>query len=172
VLDDPGDRAYCEEQLRAYVDRYVAYGAAPHDLQKVDAIRREADGIERTLFARVATVNRQRPTPLNTTLVVALNDVMDRRSERVASMRIVVPQEVTIVLLTLCVVWGAIAGYSYGLKRNKKPAAWVVFSLLVAVIVYVTLDFDRPRRGILRLDAGNQSMIDLRETLQRPRGSP
>jgi hypothetical protein len=168
---DPEDRSYCEAQLRSYVDLFIAFGAAPHDQPKIDAIVRQTDGIERALWGRVSTVARERPTPVNAMVLMALNNVMDRRGERVASMRIVVPQEVTIVLLFLCVMWAAIAGYAYGLKGNRKRAAWIAFSVLVALVVYVTLDFDRPRRGILRLEAGNQSMVELQQAL-RPGASP
>jgi hypothetical protein len=163
---DSDDRTYCETQLRAYVDLFVAYGEAPHDEEKIAAILRQTDAIEGALWARIATVARERPTVVNATVLTALNDVIDRRGDRVASMRIVVPQQVTVVLLLLCVVWGAISGYAYGLKRNKKRAVWIVFSVLVSIVIYVTLDFDRPRRGPLRLDAGNQSMIDLQQAVR------
>jgi hypothetical protein len=165
------DRAYCEEQLRAYVDLFVGYGAAPSNDEKTDAMLLQATAIERSLWARIAAVARERPTVVNATLHTALNDVMDRHGDRVASMRIVVPQEVTVVLLVLCVLWAAVAGYAYGLKRNKKRAAWVVFSVFVALIVYVTLDFDRPRRGLIQLGAGNQSMLELQRELGPHDGS-
>jgi hypothetical protein len=163
---DPGDRAYCETQLRSYVDLFVAYGAASRDEEKIAAIGRQVDAIEGALWARIAAVAHEQPTSVNATVTEALKDVMDRRGDRTASMRIVVPQQVTVVLLLLCVVWAAISGYAYGLKRNRKRAVWAVFSVVVALVVYVTLDLDRPRRGLFRLEAGNQSMIDLQETLR------
>jgi hypothetical protein len=166
ALLDRDDRAYCEDQLRAYVDLSVAYAAAPHDREKIDAIVRQIEDIERKLWARVAAVARDRPTPVNAGMLTALNDVIDKRVERVASMRIAVPEEVTVVLLVLCLLWAAVAGYAYGLKRNKKRAAWVVLSVLVALVVFVTIDFDQPRHGIIRLGAGNQSMVDLQTSLR------
>ena len=162
----PEDAAYCQDQLSSYLDLYIAYGAAPHEQEKIDGIVRQGDAIERALWARVVAVSRDRPTLTNTALLAAINEVMDTRGDRIASMRIVVPEEVTAVMLVLCVVWAGVAGYSYGLKRNRKQAAWIVFSVLVAVVIYVTLDFDRPRRGLLRLEAGNQSMVDLQEALK------
>jgi hypothetical protein len=42
----------------------------------------------------------------------------------------------------------------------------VIFSAVIALVVYVTLDFDRPRRGFLRLDAGNHSMVEFQEKLR------
>jgi hypothetical protein len=173
---EPDDRAFCQDQLRAYVDLFVAYGAASRDEEKIAATLHQIDAIEGALGARIAAAARERPTPVNASLLTALSNVMDRHGDRIASIRIVVPQQVTLVLLLLCVVWGAISGYSYGLKRNKKRAVWAVFSIVVALVVYVTLDLDRPRRGLFRLEAGNQSMIDLQETLRSrvsaPNGGP
>jgi hypothetical protein len=166
ALLDRDDRAYCEDRLRAYVDLLVAYNAAPRDQKKIDAVVGQIEDIERELWARVAAVARDRPTIVNANMLTALSDVIDRRVERIASMRIVVPEEVTVVLLVLCVLWAAVAGYAYGLKRNQKRAAWVIFSVLVALIVYVTIDLDQPRRGIIRLGAGNQSMMDLQTSMR------
>jgi hypothetical protein len=165
---DSGDRSYCEDQLRGYVDLFVAYGNTPHSDgdAHAESTLRQADKVEHDLWARLSAIAHERPTAVNAVLLTAMNDVIDRRSDRVASMRIVVPQEVTFVLLLLCVLWAVVAGYSYGLKRNEKRAAWVLCSVLVALVVYVTLDFDRPRRGIIRLDAGNQSMVDLQQALR------
>jgi hypothetical protein len=163
---DSDERTYCETQLRAYVDLFVAYGEATHEEDEISAILHETEAIERALWARLAAVARERPTVVNATVITALNNVIDRRGDRIASMRIVVPQQVTAVLLLLCVVWGAVSGYAYGLKRNPQRAVWIVFSMLVAVVIYVTLDFDRPRQGHIRLDAGNQSMVDLQQTLR------
>jgi hypothetical protein len=144
----------------------IAYAEAPADPQQIDAIEGHANAIEQSVWMRVSAVARERPTPVNAEVLAAVNDVIDRRSDREASMRIVVPPEVTVLLLFLCVVWGGLAGYSYGLKQNRRRVAWVVFSLLIGLVVYVTLDFDRPRRGLLQLEAGNQSMIKLQEKLQ------
>jgi hypothetical protein len=169
---DPDDREYCENRLRDYVDVMVAYGAAPRGEAGLERIVGQAKAIEQDVWTRVAAVAHERPTPVNAEVLTALNAVIDQRSDRVASIRIVVPQEVTMVLLLLCVLWAAIAGYAYGLKRNRKRAAWVVFSVLVALVVYVTLDFDRPRRGLVRLDAGNQSMLELQQDLRADAGPP
>jgi hypothetical protein len=163
---DADDRAYCEDRLRAYVDVFVAYGAAPHDREKIDALVREAEAISHALWARMATIARERPTPVNATLLTGLNEVIDRASDREGSMRIIVPEEVTAVLLFLSVLWAAIGGFAYGLKRNDKPVAWVVFAVLVSLVVFVTLDLDRPRRGFIRLEAGNESMLHLQQVLQ------
>jgi hypothetical protein len=164
---DADDRVYCEDKLRTYVDLCVAYDSAPHDERRIDAILRETDAIERALWTRVSAVAREQPTIVNAAVFAALNDVIDHRGEKEASMRIIVPPEVTLVLLFLCVAWGGLAGYSYGLKGNRRRVAWVVFSVLIGLVVYVTLDFDRPRRGLLRLEAGNQSMIELQEKLRQ-----
>lgn len=166
ALLDGDDRAYCQDKLRAYVDLFVAYGAAPRDQAKIDAIVGQTEAVEQELWARIAAAARDRPTPVNAIVATAMNAVVDARVERIASIRLIVPQTVTAVLLVLCVLWAAVAGYAYGLKRNQKRAAWVVFSVLVALIVFVTIDFDQPRRGIIQLDAGEQSMLDLQASMR------
>ena len=166
ALLEPDDRSFCEDRTRTYVDLRIAYDNAGRDTAQVERLLAQSDALQGALWARLSTIACERPTPVNAIVMAALNDMFDVGSERVASMRIVVPQEVTIAVLLLCFAWASIAGYGYGLKKNESVWAWLVFSVLVALVVFVTLDFDRPRRGFIRLDAGNASMLEVRASMQ------
>jgi hypothetical protein len=41
------------------------------------------------------------------------------------------------------------------------------FALVVAVSVYVILDIEYPRLGLIRVDAFDQALMDLRESMNR-----
>ena len=40
-------------------------------------------------------------------------------------------------------------------------------SMLLAIAVYVILDIEYPRLGLIRLDAFDQALVDLRESMNR-----
>jgi len=46
------------------------------------------------------------------------------------------------------------------------------FALVMAVAVYVILDIEYPRLGLIRVDAFDQALIDLRESMNRDVQSP
>jgi hypothetical protein len=41
----------------------------------------------------------------------------------------------------------------------------VIYSAVMAAAMYVTLDFEYPRLGLMRVDAADQILIDLRKDL-------
>lgn len=65
-----------------------------------------------------------------------------------------------------------LAGYG---KSGSKVRRWfhmVGFALVMAVAVYVILDIENPRLGLIRVDAFDQVLIDLRESMNRDIQSP
>ena len=43
----------------------------------------------------------------------------------------------------------------------------VGFALVMAMAIYVILDIEYPRLGLIRVDAFDQALIDLRESMNR-----
>jgi hypothetical protein len=48
----------------------------------------------------------------------------------------------------------------------------VSFALVMAAAVYVILDIEYPRLGFIRVDAFDQALIDLRESMNRDIAAP
>ena len=46
------------------------------------------------------------------------------------------------------------------------------FALVVAFAVYVIMDIEYPRLGLIRVDAFDQALVDLRESMDRDIQSP
>jgi hypothetical protein len=46
------------------------------------------------------------------------------------------------------------------------------FALVVAFAVYVIMDIEYPRLGLIRVDAFDQALVDLRESIDRDIQSP
>jgi hypothetical protein len=46
------------------------------------------------------------------------------------------------------------------------------FALVVAFTVYVIMDLEYPRLGLIRVDAFDQALVDLRESMDRDIQSP
>jgi predicted Co/Zn/Cd cation transporter (cation efflux family) len=52
----------------------------------------------------------------------------------------------------------------YGMKGKKPDWLMVgIFSLIISLTAYLILDLDRPRDGIITMDAVHHSMLDLRD---------
>ena len=78
---------------------------------------------------------------------------------------IVIPAAIAIICLLLMSAFGSLG--AAGLVVVTLP-----FALVMAVAVYVILDVEYPRLGLIRVDAFDQAMIDLRESMNRDIPSP
>lgn len=160
----PAAAGACRAGLREYTDLRVQIYEAPDDADVLAGLvaRSEAvlDGLWRTTAdAAVAT-----PSPNTSLAVQAMNEVIDRHGERIAAYRRHVPGEVILMLLGLCLAWAAFTGHAQGWVGRRYRLGWPVFAVLVALVVFITFDFDRQKRGFIRLDA-TQSLYDLRDAM-------
>jgi cytochrome c oxidase subunit IV len=76
-----------------------------------------------------------------------------------------VPETIILMLFVLTIASAFLAGYSN--KKGKMDWAVAIgFSILSAFVIFITLDLDRPRTGLIRLDIAEQTMLDLRQSVK------
>lgn len=90
--------------------------------------------------------------------IQTLNETIDNQAKRLAAQRSRVPNIVQLALYGVAIAASGFAGYATGLKarRSRKPV--YVLGLLVASVIILILDLDRPGAGFI--DVSQQPMID------------
>ena len=94
--------------------------------------------------------------------VKSLNDMIDMQGKRNALLQLHVPEVVLLLLFVVFISAGGMIGYSGGLSGKRIIAPVVLVSLLITLIVFIIIDLDRPKRGLIKV---NQSSI-----VEIPRG--
>lgn len=109
--------------------------------------------LERYEAARIAAYEGVRQTPQFAALIVAgLEDVGDEFVARNAFERRNLPAEMILVLIfSSCLSMGSV-GYGVGLAERRTIGSAISLAALIAVTLFVTIDFDRPRKGAISLD--------------------
>jgi hypothetical protein len=59
-----------------------------------------------------------------------------------------------------------VAGYSMAGSARRSWIHMIVFAAMTAVTVYVILDIEYPRLGLIRVDAADQVLVELRESMK------
>ncbi len=54
-------------------------------------------------------------------------------------------------------------GYEYGLKGRKRHVSTSLFAVIIAVVLTIILDIDRPRRGLIQIS--DDSLIRLQQVI-------
>ena len=86
-----------------------------------------------------------------TQALLDLNSVADQRE---AARAIRVPEAVLFLLFALAIGSGGILAYVSGASGHPDRLPTYVVLCLVCLVIYLIIDFDRPRRGLMQLDAG------------------
>ena len=75
-----------------------------------------------------------------------------------------VPEVVIFLLFATFILTGVVIGYANGAEDHRPSIAAHVLALLISLLVFIILDLDRPRRGLVQIPQAN--MIYLQSTIQ------
>ncbi|MBS7661404.1 hypothetical protein I0D00_05505 [Pseudomonas lalucatii] len=155
------------ELLRQYVDLRVSLGEI--DLSRHAERSRYNARIKRLqgeLWALAVQATNDDPRPVTSgAFVSALNQMIDSQGQRHAQLQMHVPEVVLLLLFVVFIASVGILGYSSGLSGKRIVVPTVLVSLLIALIVFIIIDLDRPKRGLIQVDQGI-----MQELQQRPQG--
>ncbi|NNK16633.1 MAG: hypothetical protein HKP51_06990 [Sulfitobacter sp.] len=102
-----------------------------------------------TVWAIAAAHARDPGGPAAVSLTNALNDMIDALASRNAALDRHVPEIVLIMLFVTFVLSGAMLGYSSGMNGSKPATPVYLMLTLIVLLVFLIVDLDRPRRGII-----------------------
>ena len=100
-------------------------------------------------------------------LLPALNAMIDITTTRTMATQMHPPVVVFVMLFGLALAASLLAGFG---MTGGKVRSWfhmLGFALVMAIAIYVILDIEYPRLGLIRVDAFDQALIDLRESMNR-----
>jgi hypothetical protein len=151
--------------FRRYVDAWLQYRAAGVDIAAVKAAENDAFRIESELWnlARDATAVDPHSLPAGL-FAAAMNEVIDLHEKRHRSLEDHVPDTVILLLFAVSILALGQVAYSSGLSGRRRQIANVTFAFVIALVLVVILDVDRPRRGLIQVS--QDSMLRLQESLK------
>lgn len=124
-----------------------------------------ATGLQTKLWA-VATRAASATPGLAAVLCPPLNDLFDLSTKREAAMRTHAPFVIHLMLWVLAGFASLFAGHAAGAGTQRPWLHWLGFAFVVATTVFVVLDLEYPRHGLLRIDAWDQLLVDARAAMK------
>lgn len=149
-------------------DHFRNYVKLRVDVGKVDltkqaerkAYNKQIVDIQNRLWGLAISATNEDPRPVTTgAFVKSLNDVIDSQGKRNALLQMHVPEIVIVLLFVVFISSGGILGYSGGLSGKRVFAPVVLVSLLITLVVFIIIDLDRPKRGLIQVN--REAMIEL-----------
>jgi hypothetical protein len=99
-------------------------------------------------------------------MIPALNAMFDIATYRNISREETVPNSIVFFLLMISLISAFYIGYLSNHEKKLDKTVIVGFCLLVSLVIYITLDLDKPRKGLINLDISYQSMYELKKMFE------
>ncbi|WP_422928377.1 hypothetical protein [Singulisphaera sp. PoT] len=152
LLHEP-QRGQIRETLRKYVAARIAFYENGLDPSEVTRTNREMDRLLNELWATVEDANLSNSSVVLTSQIIpAANEVIDLNTTRAWAIRNHLPVPVVVLLEVCVIVSSLLIGHSSGQSGRRHAEMWAAFNILFALVLFVVLDFDRPRRGLVQVD--------------------
>jgi hypothetical protein len=161
LLPEPG-RTALRERFRQYVrTRLAFYERIPGDREGAQREAAKASAQQGEIWETAVRLAGELPTPAATMLLLpALNETFDLASARTAALYAHTPPLVFAMLFGLAIACALLAGVAMA-GKDRNVLHVVAFALIIAGTVYVILDLEYPRIGLLRLDKHDSLLAEV-----------
>jgi hypothetical protein len=152
------------ELFRRYVDsRLETYRKLPN-MQAAEAEIAQTKKIQREIWTKAVTATTfQGSHPdAGKLLLPALNNMIDITTTRGMALRTHPPNIIYALLFGLGLICSVLAGYRMAGVRRRSWLHTLGFLLIAVVVIYVILDVEYPRAGLIRLGAFDQELVAVR----------
>ncbi len=150
--------------LEVYIKERIQYYEAGGDEKEIKLSLQKANSISERIWNRAAIISQKNEVVIKSMqMVPAVNEMIDVVTSREEIRNAHVPESIFGMLFILCFAGSFIVGYSC---KSKKADLVILFSysLMTVMTVYLILDLDKPRQGIINTSLTHQNMYDLQNS--------
>jgi uncharacterized membrane protein len=152
--------------FRDYLDRRLVY-EKPSNPEAAERELRRAQLLQQQIWSGAVTASRADPSQdVARLLLPALNEMIDVTTSRTIALNTHLPPLIFALLLCVALLSSLLAGYAMAKRQNRSWLHLLLYALVVALTVYALLDLEDPRSGLIRLDAAERALTELRDSIR------
>jgi len=149
-------------KFRRYAEARLAVFRLLPDFEASNAEAVRANELQRSIWNEVIAALPGVPQSATLMLLPALNEMFDITSSRAIAGQAHTPLVILCALAVLALFCCLLAGYGLAGENPLGSALRMIgFALIVTLTIFVILDLDYPRVGLIRLDYADQALIDV-----------
>ena len=142
-----------KRDFQAYLNSRRDYYLLENDDVKLTASLKQTAEASDRLWSRAAIYAKNKDYFIQSTMMLpALNQMFDSASKSNMVLNSKVPETIVYLLLAFSVIISFFIGYNSGLEKKINIKFITGFCFLICIVIFITLDLDRPRRGLIKLD--------------------
>ena len=154
------------DSFRRYVDtRIEVYQKLP-DLEAAYAALGRCAALQSEIWTQAVAASREGPSPATMLLLPALNQMFDITTTRTMAARLHPPAVIFVTLVVLTLVSALLAGYGMAPAKKRSWIHMLGFAFVMAAAVYIILDLEHPRLGLINMHDADQVLVDIRQGMK------
>ena len=156
------------QDFRDYVDaRLKFYAVLSGDLNAARTVYAKGTAIQQKIWSEaVAATSRQSSAAVTSLVLGSLNSMIDDTTTRLVALENHPPVEIYMALGALVLASSLLAGFAMAKSGRRNWTHMLIFAGAVAFAVYLILDLDYPRLGLIRIDSADHILVDLRNSMK------
>jgi len=154
------------EKFRRYLDARLAVYRKLPDVDAAKAELARATALQGEIWKEAVAASRTAGMPASLLLLPALNAMFDIASERTAAAYAHPPTALFAVLVALALISAFLVGEGMSESGAASRLHMVSYAAVMAVVVYVVIDLEFPRFGLIRLSGADRFLAEVRQAMQ------
>ena len=165
----PGSEQPEMRQLfREYLDARLGVYEKLRDPISSGQQQAHAEQLQREIWSKAVAGSRGDPTQNATRLLLpALNEMIDVTTARTIALHTHLPRLVFVMLVFVALLSALLAGYAMAKRKQRSALHMLLYAGVIALTIYVILDLDDPRAGLIHLDKADNALIQLRDSIRQ-----
>jgi hypothetical protein len=153
-----------KEKFRKYLDlRLEAYRKMP-DIKAAMAGITLSKNLQAEIWADAVAASREvLPVPAAQVLLPAINEMIDITTTRMVAAQNHPPWIIFAMLVFLALLSALLAGFSMAVGKHRFHK--LVFAGILAITVYVIIDLEFPRLGLIQISSADKVMMEVRQDM-------
>jgi hypothetical protein len=163
----PGDvQPALRRDFRLYMDLVIKLPRLAGNPQAIDQGMVQAGKLQDNIWNLAETAASRDSRPFVATLVLpALNDMFDLGASRYAAGKYHASPVIVAFLLVLSVLASLLVGHGMASSRHRNWLHMIIFAALVTLTLFVIIDLELPRHGLIGMEKFDRILIDLRQSM-------
>jgi hypothetical protein len=152
--------------FRQYLDSRIDTFHRWEEIVAMKSVLPVTTRLQREIWSMAVASSQKNPGPGITNLLLpAINEMIDITTTRTEATRLHPPLVIYAMLGILAIACALFAGYEMAARRKRHTLHSVAFAFVLAVTVYLIIDLEYPRMGLIQMSDSDEALATLRKTM-------
>lgn len=146
--------------LHEYTDARMVLGGSRDDLETWRAARAKSEMLHAQIWSAIERANSPGLNPaILSSLITAANELIDVHEMRLSSIENYLPVSLLLLLLGVAAVSISFLAWAFGAGTHGSRKAILMLGVLIAALLLLIMDLNRPQRGIISVGVGTLERV-------------